>query len=83
MANYNRNEMKNTAEQWLKIAIERHQRHMDGKEPTTGKEGDMSQMLMMDEMKMAFKALVTGKPVEATDKYLSMNDKLGSGKSKM
>jgi hypothetical protein len=48
--------MKDT-EKWLKKAIERHERHMMGEEPTTGKDGEISQKLMMEEMKMAYKAL--------------------------
>lgn len=46
--------------EWLKIAIRRHERHMAGDEPTTGKDGDISQKLMMEEMKYALKALVDG-----------------------
>lgn len=47
------------AEKWLKKAINRHERHMMGEEPVSGKEGDISQKLMMEEMKMAYKALFT------------------------
>lgn len=47
------------AEKWLKTAIDRHERHMMGDEPTTGKDGEISQKLMMEEMKMAYKALFT------------------------
>lgn len=38
------------------LAIQRHERHMDGTEPTSME----SQMLMMDEMKYAMQALVDG-----------------------
>ena len=46
--------------QWLGIAIRRHERHMMGIERTTGIDGDISQKLMMEEMKYAMKALVDG-----------------------
>lgn len=46
------------AEKSLRDAIELHQAHMDGKEPTTGPEGDKSQMKMMKMMKAALAALV-------------------------
>lgn len=43
--------------EWLAIAIRRHERHMMGDEPTTGKDGEISQRLMMEEMKYAMKLL--------------------------
>lgn len=54
--------MQNTEQSkyWLNIAIRRHQRHMDGLEPTSGKDGEISQMLMMEEMQYALDALVIG-----------------------
>lgn len=42
-----------SAEEWLKKAIDRHKRHMDGSEPTDRE----SQMKMMHEMKKALAAL--------------------------
>lgn len=48
------------AKKWLQIAIRRHERHMAGKEPTTGGEGEISQKLMMEEMKYALDAIVKG-----------------------
>jgi hypothetical protein len=50
----------NLSKIWLEIAIKRHERHMAGKEPTTGTAGDISQKLMMEEMKYALRALVEG-----------------------
>lgn len=57
--------MKNNteAEKWLQIAIRRHERHMAGKEPTTGVNGEISQKLMMEEMKYALKSLTDGRVV--------------------
>ena len=49
------------SEKWLWIAIKRHERHMDGKEPTSGADGEISQKLMMEEMKYALKALTNDK----------------------
>lgn len=68
--------MKYNAKKWLEMAIKRHQRHMDGKEPTTGKIGAISQMLMMEEMKMAFKALSLDTEVEASMMYINNKDKV-------
>lgn len=48
---------KMSAKNWLSKAIQRHERHMSGKEPTTGGDGEISQKLMMEEMKYALKAL--------------------------
>jgi hypothetical protein len=45
------------AKQWLEIAIRRHERHMSGQEPTTGVDGEISQNLMMQEMKYSLQAL--------------------------
>ena len=47
------------ASKWLKRAIDLHQKHMDGTEPTTGDAGERSQMRMMDMMKKAY-AYLTG-----------------------
>lgn len=44
------------AKKWLDIAIKRHERHMNGTEDTS----DISQILMMDEMKNAMQALTDG-----------------------
>ncbi|HBI68752.1 MAG TPA: hypothetical protein DDZ22_06935 [Massilia sp.] len=49
------------AESLLRQAIELHERHMDGRAPVTGPEGDRSQMRMMMLMKDALAAL-TGRP---------------------
>lgn len=65
-------DMKKSAQAWLKTAIDRHQRHMDAKEPTQGKEGDMSQMLMMEEMKMAYKGMIRDEDVEAPQSYVKL-----------
>lgn len=70
------------SEKWLQIAIRRHERHMAGKEPTTGKEGDISQRLMMEEMKFALAALETGYVVTTNwydDNVGKFPDKQGSG----
>ena len=48
------------AKKWLGIAIRRHERHMKGTEPTTGDNGEISQRLMMEEMKYAQKSLTDG-----------------------
>lgn len=45
---------------WLGIAIRRHERHMNGTEPTTGIDGEISQKLMMEEMSYAQRILVNG-----------------------
>ena len=42
---------------WLKKAIALHEKHMNGSAPTTGKEGEKSQMLMMEQMKNALAEL--------------------------
>lgn len=46
---------------WLAKAIRRHERHMMGEEPTIGKDGEISQRLMMEEMKYSMKLLMGGK----------------------
>lgn len=48
------------SKKWLGIAIRRHERHMAGKEPTTGADGEISQKLMMEEMKYALDDLEKG-----------------------
>lgn len=53
-------ENSSEAKKWLNIAIRRHSRHMDGKEPTTGADGEISQKLMMEEMEYALKSLTDG-----------------------
>lgn len=45
---------------WLKKAIALHEKHMNGSAPTTGKEGEKSQMLMMEQMKNALAELEGG-----------------------
>lgn len=51
------------SKKWLNIAIRRHERHMTGKEPTSGANGEISQKLMMEEMKYALKSLTDGSVV--------------------
>ena len=65
--------MENTTEskKWMSIAIRRHERHMSGTEPTTGNGGEISQKLMMEEMKYAQKSL-SGRMVE-TSVWYDMN----------
>jgi hypothetical protein len=73
--------MKNmNAEKWLEMAIKRHERHMNGSEPVSGKEGEISQMLMMDEMKNAMKALMRDEEVESSSWYDDNMDKVKKGK---
>ena len=45
---------------WLKKTIALHEKHMNGSAPTTGKEGEKSQMLMMEQMKNALAELEGG-----------------------
>lgn len=45
---------------WLKKAIALHKKHMNGTAPTTGREGEKSQMLMMTQMENALSELETG-----------------------
>ena len=54
---------------WLKKAIALHKKHMSGKAPTTGKNGEKSQMLMMTQMQNALDALTGG---SATKKRKAM-----------
>lgn len=46
-----------SAIKWLRKAIARHMRHLDGSEPTTGPAGERSQKLMMEEMQKALDEL--------------------------
>ncbi|MDJ0363583.1 DUF935 family protein [Hymenobacter sp. H14-R3] len=69
------------ATKWLRKAIELHEKHMNGTAPTTGKEGEKSQMEMMTQMKNAFAAL-TGKAAPAKSK-MDMAKKEGMGSMKM
>lgn len=73
--------MENTSEakMWLAIAIRRHERHMMGKEPTTGEDGEISQRLMMEEMKYAQRAIIDGSVI--TSKWYDDNIKKFPGKS--
>jgi hypothetical protein len=76
--------MENTTEskKWLGIAIRRHERHMKGTEPTTGTDGQISQKLMMEEMKYALKALVDGYVITSIwydDNIKKFPDKPSSG----
>ena len=45
---------------WLKKAIALHKKHMNGTAPTTGSDGEKSQMLMMTQMKNALSELESG-----------------------
>ena len=45
------------ARKWLKAAIVLHEKHMSGRAPTTGPEGEKSQQQMMDQMMSALAAL--------------------------
>jgi hypothetical protein len=45
------------AKQSLRDAIALHEQHMNGQAPTTGPEGEKSQMLMMEQMQDALAAL--------------------------
>lgn len=82
--NYDTMEEKNKiAQKWLKKAIERHKRHMDGDEPTTGENGMVSQKLMMEEMKYAMTAM-DGEEVKPSAWYNEhMNDDMGKDMKKM
>lgn len=51
------------AKEWLNKAIQRHERHMNGTENTS----EVSQMLMMDEMKYAMQALTNGYVITTLD----------------
>ena len=42
---------------WLEKAIDLHKKHMDGTAPTTGEDGEKSQMLMMEQMEKALSYL--------------------------
>lgn len=62
------------AKEWLKEAIDLHEKHMNGTAPTTGADGEKSQQLMMDQMKSAMAALngdEPGKPMKMIANPLS------------
>lgn len=59
---------ENDAKTWINIAIRRHERHMQGEEPTAGNDGKISQKLMMEEMKYTLQIL-EGNFTETTDWY--------------
>lgn len=73
--------MEKDAKKWLQIAIRRHERHMAGKEPTSGKDGEISQRLMMEEMKYALASMGDSDAVttfwydENIDKFPDKQDK--------
>lgn len=73
--------MKKSAQEWLETAISRHERHMEGKEPTTGKDGQISQTLMMAEMKFSLQAMKEKKDVEASEWYVTNEKKFPGKKS--
>jgi ATP-dependent Clp protease protease subunit len=51
-----------TAKEWLQEAIDLHEKHMNGTEPTTGPDGEKSQHLMMDQMQNSMDAMKGKKP---------------------
>lgn len=68
---------------WLNRAIARHERHMNGTEPTTGPAGEASQQKMMDEMRAAAKALGVAPPTgtsQAASTQMNMAMRRGSGR---
>lgn len=70
------------SKEWLQIAIRRHERHMAGDEPTDGKDGEISQKLMMEEMKYALDALM-GKLIVTSLWYDENIDKFSDQESSM
>ena len=72
--------MKEEAIKWLKKAIDRHERHMMDEEPVDGKIGEISQRLMMEEMKYAMKLLMGGSG-DQIKWYYDNVDKVKSSKS--
>ena len=74
--------LKDEAIKWLGIAIRRHERHMAGEEPTTGKDGEISQRLMMEEMKYSMK-LLNGADGPQIKWYQDNIDKFPDRKGKM
>ena len=61
------------AAKWLKRAIALHEKHMSGDAPTTGKAGEKSQMLMMEQMKNAL-AELEGGGMKSGMKGMAAND---------
>ena len=61
------------AVKWLKKAIALHEHHMNGEKPTTGKAGEKSQMLMMEQMKKAL-AELEGGGMKSGMKGMAAND---------
>lgn len=68
------------AANWLRKAIALHRKHMDGTAPTTGKAGEKSQMLMMEQMENALAELEEGKPSSSKARGMKMD---WTGESKM
>jgi aldehyde:ferredoxin oxidoreductase len=64
------------AKMWLQKAIDRHERHMMGIEPTEGEMGDMSQRLMMEEMRFSLKAMNSTDDITPTKWYKDNMDKI-------
>ncbi|MDF0543342.1 DUF2213 domain-containing protein [Sphingobium sp. H39-3-25] len=60
---------------WLKKAISLHKKHMNGTAPTTGKAGDESQKLMMEQMEKALSELQpgAGKSMKMGDSTMKIN----------
>ena len=63
---------------WLKKAIALHKKHMNGTAPTTGSDGEKSQMLMMTQMENALSELET----ESSGKSMKM-DQFTNGENTM
>lgn len=61
---------------WLQKAIDRHERHMMGSEPTDGEMGAISQRLMMEEMMYAMKAMNSNEDINPTKWYQDNMNKM-------
>lgn len=61
---------------WLQKAIDRHERHMMGSEPTDGEMGAISQRLMMEEMRYAMKVMNSNEDIKPTKWYQDNMNKI-------
>lgn len=61
---------------WLQKAIDRHERHMMGSEPTDGEMGAISQRLMMEEMMYAMKTMNSNEDINPTKWYQDNMNKM-------
>lgn len=68
---YEQSHNDDQARQWLDQAIAMHERHMSGQAPTTGAEGERSQMQLMQQLQAARSAL--GPEPPASDQYMDMD----------